>query len=70
MIKLLKEGEQDALISKKLASLYEDLEICENFKKFAFPDKNPLLKVTDILESYSINRILTLLNKKDEKKTN
>lgn len=63
---LLIEGKENAFISKKLASLYDDLEI-PDIKKAEFPKSNPLLNVMDILKDYSLNRILSNLQTKTDK---
>lgn len=65
---LLLEGKENAFLSKKLASLYEDLEL-ENFiEKSAVLDDEPLLKVLDILKHYELHSVLKKLSleKKDK----
>ncbi|MCZ6167262.1 DNA polymerase I [Campylobacter ureolyticus] len=57
---LLLESKENAFLSKKLASLYDNLEI-PNLENAKFPTLNPLLKVTDILKSYSLSKILATL---------
>ncbi|MCI6988222.1 MAG: DNA polymerase I [Campylobacter sp.] len=54
-------GKESAYISKKLITLYDGLELPE-IENSKFPNTNPLLKITDILESYSLNRLLNTLN--------
>ncbi|ASM39552.1 DNA polymerase I [Campylobacter sp. RM12327] len=63
---LLIEGKENAFLSKKLASLYDDLEI-PDIKKAEFPKYNPLLNVIDILKDYSLNRIISNLQTKTDK---
>lgn len=58
---LLIEGKENAFLSKKLATIYKRLEI-PNLELAKFPQSNPLLKIKDILEEYSLNRILAKLN--------
>lgn len=63
---LLIEGKQNAFLSKKLASLYDNLEI-PDIKKATFPTTNPLLNVVEILKEYSLNRIISNLQTKTDK---
>ena len=53
-------GKEEAYLSKKLASLYSSLEPID-LQQATFPSSNPLLKITDILEEYSLNRVLSEL---------
>ncbi|ALV23854.1 DNA polymerase I, 5' --_ 3' polymerase, 5' --_ 3' and 3' --_ 5' exonuclease [Campylobacter iguaniorum] len=65
---MLFESKENAFISKRLATLYDELDT-PNLENAKFPQTNPLLKITDILEDYSLNRLLTQIqNTKDEKK--
>ncbi|AII14115.1 DNA polymerase I, 5' --_ 3' polymerase, 5' --_ 3' and 3' --_ 5' exonuclease [Campylobacter iguaniorum] len=65
---MLFESKENAFISKRLATLYDELDT-PNLDNAKFPQTNPLLKITDILEDYSLNRLLTQIqNTKDEKK--
>ena len=66
---LLLESKENAFLSKELATLYYDLEI-PNLQKAKFPTSNPLLKITDTLEEYSLNRLLAsikTISQKEEK---
>lgn len=63
---ILKDSKDMAFLSQKLASLYEDLEL-PNLDFAIFP-KNPLLKVKDILQNYSISALLKKLIKEEEEK--
>lgn len=65
---LLIEGKENAFLSKKLASLYDDIEV-PDITKAKFPQTNPLLNVTEILKDYSLNRILSNLQQKADKIT-
>lgn len=66
---LLIEGKENAFMSKKLASLYDGLEVPELLGA-EFPTENPLLKITEILKEYNLNRILSAIeNSKDTDKT-
>lgn len=65
---MLFESKENAFISKRLATLYDELDT-PNLDNAKFPQTNPLLKITDILEDYSLNRLLTQIQStKDEKK--
>lgn len=58
---LLNSGKESAFLSKKLATLCDNLETpsLENAK---FPSQNPLNKIPEILEKYSLNRLLSKLD--------
>ena len=57
-VKLLTESRENAFLSKKLATLYDDLiETCD-ISEFAFPKTNPILKIADDLLEYDMNAIL------------
>lgn len=58
---LLFEGKENAIISKKLATLYDGLET-PNLQNAKFPADNPLIKIQDILKEYSLNRLLANLD--------
>ena len=60
-------GRDDAFLSKKLATLYDDLEI-PPLEMAKFPTSNPLLKIKDILKDYSLNRLLEAIEIKEDKK--
>lgn len=60
--KLLIEGKENAFLSKKLASLYSDLDVKDLLSNCLFPDGEPLLKITDILKEYELNSLLKKLN--------
>ena len=57
----------NAYLSKKLATLYDGLEI-PPLEIAKFPTSNPLLKIKEILKDYSLNRLLDALNLQNEKK--
>ncbi|MBM0636787.1 DNA polymerase I [Campylobacter sp. VicNov18] len=65
---LLLEGKENAFLSKKLASLYEDLQVEDFIEKALYPDEEPLLKVLEILEHYELNSLLKKLHQNPEKK--
>ncbi|MDD7514954.1 DNA polymerase I [Campylobacter lanienae] len=64
---LLFDGKDSALISKKLATLYDGLQT-PDLSSAKFPDYNPLIKIQDILKEYSLNRLLATLNLEDRQK--
>ncbi|MCH5337000.1 MAG: DNA polymerase I [Campylobacter sp.] len=59
---LLLEGKENAFLSKKLATLYEDLELESFIEKSVFKEDEPLLKVLDILEHYELHSVLKKLS--------
>lgn len=61
--KLLNEGKESAVLSKKLTSLYYDLDVFKNLQEFNYPPQNPLLNIVDELQKYQFTRILSRLNK-------
>ena len=64
---LLFDGKDSALISKKLATLYDGLQT-PDLSSAKFPDYNPLIKIQDILKEYSLNRLLATLNLEERQK--
>lgn len=67
---MLFEGRDSAFFSKKLATLFDDVEISlEDIKKAKFPEKNPLLNVADELREYNLNRILKSIQNESENTT-
>ncbi len=56
--KLLIEGKERAFLSKKLATLHDDLLDDEDFEKFKFPSNNPILQIADELIDLDMNAIL------------
>ena len=60
-------GRDNAILSKKLATLYDELEI-PPLEMAKFPSSNPLLKIKDILKDYSLNRLLDALDLNEDKK--
>lgn len=65
---LLQNDKQNAFLSRKLASLYDGLEFDDEiFDMAKFPQTNPLLKITQILQDYSLDRVLKNLNLPDNK---
>lgn len=65
---LLKNSKENAFLSQKLATLYDKLEFDEYIlQKAIFPQENPLLKIKDILQDYSLDRILKNLSQNNQK---
>ncbi|MDV2490508.1 MULTISPECIES: DNA polymerase I [Campylobacter] len=64
---MLFESKENAFISKRLATLYDELET-PNLQNAIFPMSNPLLKVIDTLKDYSLSRLLATLKSSDEDK--
>ncbi|MGI7727054.1 DNA polymerase I [Campylobacter jejuni] len=65
---LLLEGKENAFLSKKLASLYENLEVQNLIEKATYPDEEPLLKILEILEHYELNTLLKKLRQNPDNK--
>ncbi|MBK1991722.1 DNA polymerase I [Campylobacter sp. 2018MI35] len=67
---LLLEGKENAFLSKKLASLKNDIEIPNLLEKSVFNQEEPLLKITNILEEYELNSLIKKmqLNPKNQNK--
>ncbi|MCR2100262.1 DNA polymerase I [Campylobacter upsaliensis] len=58
---LLLEGKENAFLSKKLASLYEDLDLEDLIEKSVYTQEEPLLRVLDYLERFELNSLLKKL---------
>ncbi|MBS6152180.1 MAG: DNA polymerase I [Campylobacter gracilis] len=59
------EGKQSAYISKRLATLYDELEI-PPLEDAKFPQQNPLFKIREILKDYALNRLLSALSLQEQ----
>ena len=59
------EGKQSAYISKRLATLYDELKI-PPLEDAKFPQQNPLFKIREILKDYTLNRLLSALNLQEQ----
>ena len=69
--KLLLESKNSAFLSKKLVTLYGDLDISDKFESFYFPPNQPLAKIVDELQKYELKNILKKIDispPKEEKK--
>ncbi len=62
---LLEQGKESCELSKRLITLATDVGDLPDLNQAVMP-KNPLLKVRDILEKYSLNRILAKLPQNTE----
>lgn len=63
--KLLFNSKDEAMLSKRLVTLYDGLET-PDLEMAKFPQQNPLLKITDILNDYSLTRLLSQLKSNTE----
>ena len=59
-------GAAESELSKRLITLYADIEGLPEIENCLLP-KEPFIKVRDILKEYSLNRILTKLQKTEQK---
>lgn len=65
---ILFDSKDKAFLSKELATLFDKINT-PNLQNAKFPRDNPLLKVIDILNDYSLNRLISQFEvPKDEKK--
>ncbi|MBR8461859.1 DNA polymerase I [Campylobacter sp. faydin G-105] len=55
---MLATDKENAFLSKRLTSLFDDVQGVLNLEKATFPTQNPLLNITEILREYNLNRIL------------
>ncbi len=68
-VKLLKESQENAFLSKKLATLYSDLIDRCNIDEFSFPSQNPILQISEELIDYDMTAILKRAGAEYEKKS-
>ena len=61
--KLLTEGKELAYISKQLVTLSLDCHCIDEIENYTLPEENPILKISDILIEYDLNRIIDRVNK-------
>ncbi|MCR4942130.1 MAG: DNA polymerase I [Campylobacter sp.] len=59
---MLIDGKQNAFLSQKLATLFDDVDVGDIMQKSKFPESNPLLNVIEILRHYNLDRILKNLS--------
>ncbi|MGG7047605.1 MULTISPECIES: DNA polymerase I [unclassified Campylobacter] len=55
---MLIDGRDSAFLSKKLATLFDNVDVKKELSKAKFPQTNPLLNIIEILREYDLNRIL------------
>lgn len=66
---LLAQGKENAFLSKKLASLYVDLNVSSLLEKAEFKDDEPLMKIPEILQNYELHSLLKRLKISPQKNT-
>ncbi|KAA6225500.1 MULTISPECIES: DNA polymerase I [unclassified Campylobacter] len=66
----LLESKESAFLSKKLATLYDNVNLENILENANFPDTEPLLKILDILEKYELNNLIKKLDNKEKTKQN
>lgn len=67
---LLAQDKENAFLSKKLASLYDELNVSALLEKAEFKDDEPLLKILDILQSYELHSLLKRLKTQPQNSQN
>ena len=60
---LLNEGKELAYISKELVTLSKDCHCIDNLEEFHLPVENPILRISDTLMEYGLNRVIERVNK-------
>ncbi|WP_198304438.1 DNA polymerase I [Arcobacter vandammei] len=60
---LLLESKENAFLSKQLVTLKTDCHFIDNLEEFTLPIQNPILKISNLLESYDMHRVLDRVNK-------
>ncbi|APW65620.1 DNA polymerase I [Poseidonibacter parvus] len=60
---LLTEGKELAYISKQLVTLSKDCHCIDNLEEFHLPVENPILKISDTLLEFGLNRVIDRVNK-------
>ena len=60
---LLIEGKENAFLSKELVTLLDDCHFIDNFEEFHLPLENPILKISQELLKYDMQKILERVNK-------
>jgi len=60
---LLTEGKELAYISKELVTLSKDCHCIDNLEEFHLPVENPILRISDTLLEYGLNRVVERVNK-------
>ncbi len=65
--KLIKEGKDNAFLSKKLVTLYDDLLDNIDLSKCLMPESNPMLKILDELKEYELKNIISKIQSPHER---
>jgi len=60
---LLSDGKELAYISKQLVTLSKDCHCINNLEEFNLPLENPILRISDTLIEYGLNRVVERVNK-------
>ncbi|WP_304421642.1 DNA polymerase I [Helicobacter japonicus] len=64
---LLREGKDNAFLSKKLVTLYDDLLENIDLSKCLMPESNPMLKILDELKTYDLKNIISKVQSPHER---
>ncbi|MCX2717208.1 DNA polymerase I [Helicobacter sp. MIT 21-1697] len=64
---LLREGKENAFLSKKLVTLYDDLLQSIDLSKCLMPQSNPMLKILDELREYDLKNIISKVQSPHER---
>lgn len=64
---LLREGKDNAFLSKKLVTLYDDLLENIDLSKCLMPESNPMLKILDELKKYDLKNIISKVQSPHER---
>lgn len=67
--KLIKEGKDNAFLSKRLVTLYDNLLENIDLNKCLMPESNPMLKIFDELEKYELKNIISKIQSPYERYT-
>ena len=60
---LLTEGKELAYVSKQLVTLSKDCHCIDDIEEFHLPYENPILKISNTLIEYGLNRVVDRVNK-------
>ena len=62
---MLAAARDEAFLSKKLATLFDDAITSLDLEHSKFPEQNPLINISEILKEYDLNRLLKSLQKEE-----
>ena len=62
---MLAAAKEEAFLSKKLATLFDDAITSLDLEHSKFPEQNPLINISEILKEYDLNRLLKSLQKEE-----